>query len=117
MATVKEGYLLNNPPCITKVEENKKGKNPDRFSFATLNAKSAVIDTIKKAEDGNGYIIRLYEAQNMREEAEIKFGFGIKEVYECDCLENNLEKFKAAKNSVKVKMGNFEIKTLRVVAK
>ncbi len=117
MATIREGYLLNNPPCITKMGENKKGKNPDHFSFATVNAGSTVIDTIKKAEDGNGYIIRLYEAQNMREEAEITFGFGVKEVYECDCLENNLEKVKAAKNSVKVKMGNFEIKTLRVIAK
>ena len=117
MATVKEGYKLNNPISFTKINENKKGKNPASFGFASVSAKSTVIDTIKMAEDGNGYIIRLYEAQNMREDAVICFGFGVKEVYECDCLENNLEKVKAAKNSVKVKMGNFEIKTLRVIPK
>ena len=117
MATIKEAAILNNPMNAIVVEENKKGKLPSSFSFASVHADSAVIDTIKKAEDGNGYIVRLYEAQNMREEAELIFGFGVKEVYECDCLENNLEKLKSGKNSVKVKMGNFEIKTLRVIQK
>ena len=120
METVKEGYKLNNPLTITRLEENDKcgkGKNPDVFSFASVNAKSAVIDTIKKAEDGNGYIVRLFEAQNMREEAELSFGFNVKEVYECDCLENNIKKFKVSGKSVKLAMQNFEIKTVRVVAK
>ncbi len=117
MATVKEGYILNNPVSVLPVSENKLGKNPDCFSFATVNAKSAVIDTIKTAEDGNGYIIRLYEAQNMKEKAELIFGFDVSEVFECDCLENNIEKLTADGKSVSVKMGNFEIKTLRVIAK
>ena len=120
METVKEGYKLNNPLTITRLEENDKGgkgKNPDVFSFASVNAKSAVIDTIKKAEDGNGYIVRLFEAQNMKEEAELTFGFGVKEVYECDCLENNIEKLKVSGKSVKLDMKNFEIKTVRVIAK
>lgn len=117
METVKEGYRLNNPVTVTKLKENKKGKALDTFSFASTSSKSAVIDTIKAAEDGNGYIIRLYEAQNMREEAEITFGFNVKAVYECDCLENNLQKLSAKGKKLKVKMGNFEIKTLRVIRK
>ncbi len=117
MATVKEGYKLNNPILPTKIDENKKGKNPVSFSFASVSAKSAVIDTIKMAEDGNGYIIRLYEAQNMKEETEITFGFNVKEIYECDCLENNLGAIKVKRNKAQISMGNFEIKTLRVIPK
>lgn len=117
MATIKQAAILNNPMSAIVVEENKKGKLPSSFSFASVHADSTVIDTIKRAEDGEGFIVRLYEAQNMREEAEIIFGFNVREVYECDCLENNIEKLKSGKNSVKVKLGNFEIKTLRVIAK
>ena len=117
METIKEGYKLNNPLCATKLCENKGGNLGESFSFASVNAKSAVIDTVKMAQDKNGYIVRLYEAQNMKEEALVSFGFDVKEVYECDCLENNLEKLETYGNSVKVNMGNFEIKTLRVITK
>ena len=94
-----------------------EGNVPSTFSFASADAVSAVIETIKQAEDGNGYIIRLYEAQNMREDVTINLGFEASEVYECDMLENNVEKVCENAKSFKVKMGNFEIKTLRVVAK
>ncbi len=117
MATVKEGCKLNNPMTAIAIEKNIKGKLPESFSLASVCGHNAVIDTVKTAEDGNGIIVRIFQAQNAKEDITVNFGFNVKEVYECDCLENNLEKLKSGKNSVKVKMGNFEIKTLRVVAK
>ena len=117
MATIKEAQKLNNPMSAKKLCAKGDGSVPSSFSFASTSAVSAVIETIKQAEDGNGYIIRLYEAQNMRENVTIDFGFDVAEIYECDMLENNIEKLDAYDRSVKVKMGNFEIKTLRVIAK
>jgi len=117
METVKEGYKLNNPMTAVEIEENKKGKLPEVFSLASVSGHSAVIDTVKVAEDGKGIIVRIFQAQNTKENITVNFGFDVKEVYECDCLENNGKKLKAGKNSVELKMGNFEIKTLRVVSK
>lgn len=117
MATVKEGCKLNNPMTAIAIEKNSKGKLPESFSLASVCGHNAVIDTVKTAEDGNGIIVRIFQAQNAKEDITVNFGFNVKEVYECDCLENNLEKLKAVKNSVKVRMGNFEIKTLRVIKK
>ena len=117
MATIKEAAKLNNPMSAKKISAKGEGNVPATFSFAGIDAVSAVIETIKQAEDGNGYIIRLYEAQNMREEATINLGFEASEVYECDMLENNTGKICENAKSFKVKMGNFEIKTLRVIAK
>jgi len=117
MATVKEAAKLNNPMTAKEVLANNDGNASERFSFAEVVGKSAVIETIKAAEDGEGFIVRIYEAQNMRENAKVNFGFDVKEVYECDMLENNIEKLDADGTSVTLKMGNFEIKTLRVVAK
>ena len=116
METVKESFKLNNPVTVREIAKNN-GSIPDTFSFANVVGKSAVIETVKRAEDGNGYIVRLYEAQNMRENVLVSFGFDVAEVYECDMLENNIEKLCADDRSVKLKMGNFEIKTLRVVVK
>jgi alpha-mannosidase len=70
---------------------------------------------VKKAEDTNGYIVRLYEAQNVKEDVRITFGFDVAEVYECDILENNIRKLEKDAREVSVRMSNFEIKTLRVV--
>ena len=117
MPTIKEGYKLNNPMSAIVVKENKDGKNASMFSFVNTDAHSAVIDTVKTAEDGNGYIVRIFESQNMREDITLSFGFDVKEVYECDMLENNLEKVEVSGNKATVKMGNFEVKTLRVIAK
>ena len=116
MATVKEAAKLNNPMSAKEIGKNE-GNAPERFGFASTDGRSTVVETIKQAEDGNGYIVRLYEAQNMRENVTVNFGFDVAEIYECDMLENNLMKLSADGRSVKVKMGNFEIKTLRVIAK
>lgn len=113
-ATIKEGYKLNNPMTAVGIPENKGGNLSESFGFVKNNSKSVVVETIKKAEDGDGYIIRMYEAQNLKEEAELTFGFDIKEVYECDCLENTLSKLDSDGRCVKVRMRNFEIKTLRI---
>ena len=106
---------LNNPMTATEISGNKNGKNEDTFSLVSVSGKSCVVETLKKAEDENGYIVRLCEMQNMKEEAEITFGFDVRKVYECDCLENNICQLETDGRSIKLKLNNFEIKTLRVV--
>lgn len=115
METVREGYKLNNPLTAKRIGKNEKGENSDKFSFVSVCGKSCVADTVKKAEDTNGYIVRLYEAQNVKEDVRITFGFDVAEVYECDILENNIGKLEKDGREVSVRMSNFEIKTLRVV--
>lgn len=39
----------------------KTAKLPEAMSFFSLDAKNAIISTIKKSEDGNGVILRVYE--------------------------------------------------------
>ena len=116
MATIKEAAKLNNPMTAKEIGKGE-GNIPESFGFANTDGNSAVIETIKQAEDGNGYIVRIYEAQNMRENVTVNFSFDVAEIYECDMLENNIEKLDTDERSIKLKMGNFEIKTLRVIAK
>ena len=46
-----------------------------------------VIETIKRAEDGNGFIVRLYESQRRRGEITLTTGFPLAEVYHTNLLE------------------------------
>ena len=113
--TVKEAYILNNPLTVKEIAANANGTLSDNYSFITTNAKGAVTETAKLAEDGNGYIVRVYEAQSIKEKATLTFGFDVKEAYFCDMLENNEEKVEVNGNTIKVPLTNFEIKTIRVI--
>ena len=113
--TVKEAYILNNPLTVKAIAANANGTLSDNYSFITTNAKGAVTETAKLAEDGNGYIVRVYEAQSIKEKATLTFGFDVKEAYFCDMLENNEEKVEVNGNTIKVPLTNFEIKTIRVI--
>ncbi len=112
--TVKEGYLLNMPLEAGRISESK-GKLPDCCSFAMSSRENVVVETVKKAEDDNSVIVRAYETYNMKADAEITVGFDIKEAYLCDLMENVTEKAEYSRRSVKFKVKNYEIVTLKPI--
>jgi len=69
---------------------------------------------MKAAEDSDGIIIRIYDATGEGGEAEITLGFPIKEAIETDLLERNLSRLKVQDGSLKVRLGPWEIKTIRL---
>lgn len=112
--TVKEAYLLNMPLEPEKVAA-ANGSISDCWSLASSNKENVVVETVKKAEEGNSVIVRAYEAYNRKEKAEITVGFDFKEVYICDLMENNIEKLAANGRSVSIKLKNYEIVTLKFI--
>jgi alpha-mannosidase len=83
-------------------------------SFISVNCKNIIIDCIKKAEDSEDLIVRLYETHNTRALVEISCAFDINEVHECDLLENNASMIPVMDNKIKMKVLPYEIKTLRI---
>lgn len=112
--TVKEAYLLN-MPMETAVIGKNDGKFPEKYSLVSVDAANLALETVKKAEDDNSIIIRIYEFENKKTEAEIVFGFDIEELYLCDLTENNKEKLDFCKNTARIKMSNYEILTLKAI--
>ena len=76
---------------------------------------NVVVETIKKAEDDNSIIVRLYETYNQKANVTVTAGFDFKEVFICDLMENNIEKIENDGKDVKLKVKNFEIVTLKYV--
>ena len=75
-----------------------------------------IVSALKRAEDGNGYILRFYEADGQDTEARIKFDQPM-QVTETDILERPLEKQTAVVegNSVTLPVRHNRIVTLRFV--
>ena len=87
----------------------------DNMTLIECENENIVIETIKKAENDNSVVARMYVAYNQKSKATIKVNFPYKEVWVCDMLENNLEKVESDGEQIKIPVRNFEIITLKFI--
>lgn len=80
--TIQEAYCLNQPALAVH-----GGRAGSRFSLADTSHTNVMLETIKRAEDGDGWIVRLYETDNARTEAALYWAYPIERAEECNCLE------------------------------
>jgi len=86
------------------------------FSFASSDNAALAIRAIKKAEDGNGYIVRVYETAGKGEQkGNLCFAANVLTAYECDGNEDTISQIACSGKNVPVTAGKFAIKTYRVV--
>lgn len=114
--TIDRAYALNNPmKCLVK--ENESGNAPAVYSAVSVDAPNVVIEVVKKAEDEEAAIIRMYEAFNRRTKTTVHFGREVQAVYECNMLEETEQEAAYTENTADVVMKPYEIKTLKVIWK
>ncbi len=109
----RAAYDLNNPLIIQPVE-NPGGRTAWRH-FATPHKSNLIIETIKKAEDGNGIIMRLYENSRERGPVTVQFGFDVAAVQRCNLLEDVREPIPVRHNHIELDVRPYQIITLRVI--
>lgn len=105
---VKPAYEFNIAPVSWR-SSRQIGEGP---GLLKLNAPNVIVETVKGAEKGGGFIVRLYEAEKTGTLVELSFACSLKGVYETNLLEENRREVKLKKNRVKFYMRPFEIKTL-----
>ena len=107
------GYELNIP--LRRVETGvHAGARPAAASFLELSAPNVIVEAVKRAEDGDALIIRLYEAAHAGARATVRFGLPVKMVEEADLMEVPLRTLECQEGAVELEFAPFEIKTLRV---
>ena len=114
--TVNMAYSLN-CPMYTKLEIAHEGVLPAEFSFVKVNKENVVVEVVKKAEDSDAIIIRLYECRNRRDNVRLTFFKELAEVWECDLMEHNTEKIEAQGRKFEFEIKPYEIKTFKVVTR
>ena len=95
-----------------------EGTKESRYSlFETEN--KLVVSAMKKAEDNDGYIIRLFNGKNHENISDtIKFNFDVKEAYYTNLREEKTEEIKVENNTINVKeLSHCKFVTICVKAK
>lgn len=111
--TQEMAYNLN-VPMHTVVEEEHEGILPSQMSLLKINKPNCIAEVVKKAETGDGVIVRFYEYKNMKEKIQVSFNNEIKVAYECDLLENTIGTAKSHNNKIDFQINPYEIKTFRI---
>lgn len=117
--TAEQAYMLNVPVYThlsTDAAECKSGSSDAKSgSLLKVTGDNVILETVKKAEDRQGTIVRLYEYKNTRSKTAVEWFGGLSKVYECDLMENNLAEIEKQGNRFEFIVKPYEIKTFRLV--
>lgn len=114
---VQAGYELNLPVRIFQISP-VAGKLPLENSFIQISASNVILEAVKKAEDGEDIILRLYQAVHANAQAMITINFPVRTVYLTNLMEEISEKVSLNPDcSFMLDFKPFEIKTVRLVLK
>jgi alpha-mannosidase len=112
---IPEAYALNDPLFACLVSANLQGDLPSTFAWAEVDSDSIVLETVKKAEDENAWIVRVYECKQYRSKAvTITFGQPIRKAVECNLLEEDETPVAYQGNQLIFAVKPFEIKTFKI---
>ncbi len=114
--TAAEAYRLNDPVIVSKVESQRL-QITNIQSLISTSSPNIIIETIKRAEDGDGIIVRFYESQRRRGEVNITAAFPLERVEKVNLLEENQETLTPQGNQVTLFVRPFEIFSLRLIFK
>lgn len=108
--TVYEASKLNQPAYVVN------GGIPGmERSFASIDKRNIMLETIKEAEDGDGVIIRFYEYENALTKAHVKLGLNPSSITECNLIEENEQEIPIVENGFDFEIKPYEIKTYKIV--
>ncbi len=107
----REAYALNLPPRIFAGPGQGKGVAQP---LVICESPHAVIETIKPAEDGQGVIVRLFEAHNTRGSVMLSCHPSVRAVERCGLLETDQLPLELVDHRVTMTLSNYEILTLRL---
>lgn len=104
----RPAYELNIPVISTMVSDDVE----EIQGLIKVDNSNIIVESIKWAEDGQGFIIRLYEAGKSRAKVNIALGIKVKEIIETNMLEEPKESTNVNENKVTLEFKPFQIKTL-----
>ncbi len=111
-STMAEAYALNDP--LIWRERNGQGATsaPEQAAFVTADNPNVVIETVKRAEDGRGVVVRAYESARTRGELNLTPSFAVSGAALCNLHEDPERALDAGRITVNVTP--FQIVTLRL---
>ena len=113
---IQEAYNLNVPLLVRRVKVPAAGSKaalPASRSFFHVDRPGAVIEAVKVAEDGEGIIVRLYEAEGGRGPCRLFTSLPLRKAWRASLLEKPEEAFPIVDGALSLDLKPFEIVTIR----
>ncbi len=116
-STARKAELLNQPlKAFVTVKHN--GPLGKEFSFIRSNNKDVMIKALKKAENTDEYVVRVYETGGVDvQQAKITFAGEIEKAYEADGTEKTIREVPFKENQLSFSIPSYGIKTFKVTLK
>ena len=111
---IHAGYEFNIPLYVIPTDRCRRAFLPSRKSFISLDNGNVIIEAVKRAEDSEAVVVRLYEASHSGVKTGITFGVDIESIFEAGLLEEEIMPVDLAGNRAVLNFRPFEIKTLVV---
>ena len=109
--TIREAYALNQPLLSRPVSKNS-GNLSESFSMAECDNPAVIMDGIKRAEESDGLILRLYESFGGKAKTRVKIADGFTKATLVDLMENPIRPLTVENGFVSLSFGAFEIHTI-----
>ena len=91
------------------------GGNDLGHTYAKLDGESVILDAVKPAQDGRGYIVRMYESETRHCTVKASFELEYSKVIECNLMECDEQEIDCENGEFTFKMKPHEVKTFRLV--
>jgi hypothetical protein len=109
------GWSVHNPLIGVVVNGGRDGPFEDRMSFCRLDQPNVLLVTMKRAEDGQGIIVRLIETDGKQGTAALTLpALAISKAWQTNLVEENQAELEHTDKSVTVPVRPFGISTMRV---
>jgi len=108
---------FNNPVAVigSRSVATSQASEFARFSLASVDVPNVTIETVKKAEQSDALVLRIFEHANIRAEATISFGLPVRSARIVNLMEEGDSKpLEVKDNAVTLNLRPFEIATLMV---
>lgn len=119
---IPAGYFLNLPPFYLELagsgSVDPSAQGFENQPFFSVDRNNAVIETVKKAEEDDAIIIRIYEAFGMRTRLSLMTPLQILKASETDLLDNDKASLSVEKErniyKISFHIKPYEIKTIKL---
>jgi alpha-mannosidase len=113
----KQGIQPNNPLVAINgmPEADEAAQLPESLSFVSLSASNVLVSTLKKAEDDDNVILRVYEIEGKDAGASLGFFKPVLSAEKVNIIEEEGAALKPGKNGFSLKVGHHAVETFRLV--
>jgi alpha-mannosidase len=112
---LREAYVLNDPLMAQRIPARPHGDLPSAYAWAELDTDHVVLETVKKAEDDDAWVVRVYECKQYRSNGVgIRFGQPIRKAVECNLLEEDESPVAFQDHQLTFAIKPFEIKSFKI---